>query len=86
MTDKPAASKSSKVKKVEEVFTVVAVFSEDEVKHSTCTSLEEVNSYINSIEDGGNHALVFVTKGTLMPESEWRIREQDEEQQYWTVI
>tara|TARA_Y100001937_G_scaffold111012_1_gene157175 strand:- start:1070 stop:1330 length:261 start_codon:yes stop_codon:yes gene_type:complete len=86
VTDKPATTKSSKVKKAQEVFTVVAVFSENEVKHATYANLEEVNSYINSIEDDGNHALVFVTKGTLMPESEWRIREQDEEQKYWTVI
>ena len=84
MTDKPTTTKSSKAKK--DVFTAVAVFSADDVRHNTFSSLEELNTYIKTIEDDIENALVFVAKGTLMPESEWRIREQDEEQQYWTVI
>ena len=65
-------------------YTLVAVFKEDDILHKTFQTLKDVNKFVKTeLADKG--ALVFVVKGTLMPESQWR--EPDEENnKYWIVI
>jgi hypothetical protein len=78
---------TEKVTKSRTTFTVVAVFSADQIWHNTFPTLEDLNKFIkDEIEAIDETALVFVTKGRLMPESEWRLQEQDKDIQYWTVI
>ena len=87
MTEKQPTEKTTKTSKSRTTFDLVAVFSTEQIWHKTFTTLEDLNKFIkDEIEAIEETALVFVTKGRLMPESEWRIQEQDKDTQYWTVI
>ena len=77
MTEK---SKKAKIK-----YTLIAVVTEDEIMHKTFESLEELNKFVETeLIDARNQALVFVVKGELIPESQWR--RPDEKETYWTII
>jgi hypothetical protein len=65
-------------------YTLIAVFTEDEIIHKTFESLEEVNKFVETELEGKSKALVFVVEGKLMPESQWRL--SDEKETYWVVI
>ena len=76
----------AKPKKEEKVFTVVLVYTDEDIEHHTLNSLEEVNTFIRTSKDSNKNALVFVVAGTLIPESQWRLPDTDDNEKYWTII
>tara|TARA_Y100000034_G_scaffold115518_1_gene152742 strand:- start:528 stop:770 length:243 start_codon:yes stop_codon:yes gene_type:complete len=66
-------------------YTVIAVFSEEDILHKTFESLKDVNEFVKTNVVDKKHALVFVTEGNLVPESQWR-QPDDENNKYWVVI
>lgn len=65
-------------------YTLIAVFTEDEIMHKTFETLDEVNTFIENDFEGSKGALIFVIEGTLLPESQWRRPGTDET--YWVII
>lgn len=83
MTTKKPSSESSEPATA--IYTVVAVFSEDDILHATFESLEDIDKFVKANVTSDKSALVFVTEGNLVPESQWR-RPDEENNKYWVVI
>jgi len=67
-------------------FTVVLVHSVEEIEYHTLPSLEEVNIFIRTAESDNKEALVFVVNGELIPESQWRLPDENDTEKYWIII
>jgi len=75
---------SESLKPATAVYTVVAVFNENDILHHTLESLEDVDLFVKT-ELKDKNALVFVTEGNLVPESQWR-QPDEEDNKYWVVL